>query len=128
MVEIEITGIMTEAEIEVEQGTALKAGDTLPVFKAQLLDNGEPYDLTDKTAELHMNEEGTDTSSKTVDGEQMTVNDATSGQVEYQWSSTETETQGDYNLEVVVIDDTSSNERTFPTNGFINVRIYDDLQ
>jgi hypothetical protein len=128
MAAIEFTTNMIEATIDVEQGTKLKAGDTLPVFKAQLLDNGDPYDLTDKTPELHMNEEGTDISSKTIDGVAMTVVDETAGEVEYQWDSSETETEGDYNLEVVVVDDTSSNERTFPTDGFVNVRIYEDLQ
>lgn len=128
MAEIEFTATMTEAEVDVEQGTALKAGDTLPVFRAQLLDNGSAYDLTGKTPQLHMNEEGTDLSSKTIDGADMTVVGAENGEVEYQWSSSETEQEGDYNIEIVVVDDSTSGERTFPTNGFVNARIYDDLQ
>lgn len=127
MIEIISTTGMTGATVDVEQGTKLKAGDTLPVFKAQLLNNGSAYDLTGKTPELHMNEEGTDLSSKTIDGVVMTVVDEVNGEVKYEWSSTETETEGDYNLEIVVVDG-SGGERTFPTDGFVNVRIFEDLQ
>ena len=128
MADIELTTSMTSATIDVEQGTRLKAGDTLPAFTAQLLDNGDPYDLTGKTPKLHMNEEGSDLSAKKIDGATMTVTDAANGMVEYEWSSTETDTEGDFNLEIVVTDDATNATRTFPTNGFVNVRVFEDLQ
>ena len=128
MADIELTTSMTSATVDVEQGTRLKAGDTLPAFTAQLLDNGDPYDLTGKTPELHMNEEGSDLSAKKIDGATMTVTDAANGMVEYEWSSTETDTEGDFNLEIVVTDDATNATRTFPTDGFVNVRVFEDLQ
>ena len=128
MADIELTTSMTSATIDVEQGTRLKAGDTLPALTAQLLDNGDPYDLTGKTPELHMNEEGSDLSSKKIDGATMTVTDAANGMVEYEWSSTETDTEGDFNLEIVVTDDATNATRTFPIDGFVNVRVFEDLQ
>jgi len=128
MAQIEFTTTMTQATVDVEQGTTLKAGDTLPVFEAQLLHNGDPYDLTGKTPELHMNEEGSDLSSKQIDGVAMTVVDEVDGQVKYEWSSAETDAEGNYDLEIVVVDDSTSQERTFPTDGFVGVRIYEDLQ
>ena len=126
MAQIELLPTMTDARINVHQGTTLKTGDTLPTFQGQLLDeNGDPYDVTGMTPEFYMHDSD---DNSVVSGASMNVLDETNGEVEYEWDSTDTSTAGLYNVEVVAVDDTTGSERTFPADGFVSVNINEDLQ
>jgi len=122
MPEINLTASAGSTEVTIEQGINLKSGDTLPVFKAQLIGaDGTEFDLTGKDAKLYVGQDGL------VTGESMTIVDETAGKVEYEWQSADTDGSGEYDAEIVVTDG-SGGERTFPTSGFITVTINDDLQ
>jgi len=126
MAQIELLSTMTDARIDVYQGTTLKTGDTLPTFQGQLLDeNGDSYDLTGMTPEFYMHDSD---DNSVVAGTSMNVLDTTNGEVEYEWDATDTSDAGIYNVEVVAVDDATGGERTFPADGFVSVDINEDLQ
>lgn len=126
MVEIELLATMSSARIDVYQGTELKTGDRLPTFQGQLLDrDGNPYDLTGKTPEFHMHDaDGNDI----VTGGTMNVLSEADGEVEYEWQAGDTDLAEEHDVEVVVVDDATGKERTFPASGYVTVDINEDLQ
>jgi hypothetical protein len=122
MVEINLTASAGSTEVTVKQGVNLKSGDTLPTFKAELIDaDGSAFDLTGMDVKFYVGQDGL------ISGESMTVVDETSGEVEYQWQETDTDGSGEYDAEIVVTNG-SGGERTFPTSGFVTITINDDLQ
>lgn len=104
----------------------MKAGDTAPVVRATLLDeNGDPVNLTGATVKFVM---ASTTTPRTVHIDEVAVlADAANGAVEYPWAVGDTALPaGEYvaEFEVVFAD---SRVQTFPTDGFVDVQIIDDL-
>lgn len=103
----------------------MKAGDTAPVVRATLLDElGDPVDLTGATVKFVM---ATSTLPRTVAVDSAaTLADPVSGVVEYAWAAGDTETPGAFlaEFEVVFAD---ARIQTFPTEGYVEVTIVDDL-
>ena len=104
----------------------MKAGDTAPVVRATLLDeNGDPVDLTGASVKFVM---ATTTTPKIVKVEaDCVLESAPAGVVAYEWAEGDTATAaGEYvaEFEVVFAD---AKVQTFPTDGYIDVTIVDDL-
>jgi len=92
----------------------IKRGDTSPSIQSILKDAaGVAIDLTGATVSLHMKAVGESTLK--ID-EAMTIVNATSGVVRYDWSSSDTNTAGTYYVEFEVTKADNSVE-TFPNNG-----------
>ena len=92
----------------------IKKGDTSPSIQSILKDSaGVAVDLSGATVRVHMKAVGASTLK--VD-EAMTVVNAASGIVRYDWSSSDTDTAGTYYVEFEVTKADNSVE-TFPNNG-----------
>lgn len=104
----------------------MKAGDTAPVVRATLLDeNGDPVNLTGATVKFVM---ASTTTPRTVHiDEAATLADAANGAVEYPWAEGDTAlAAGAYVAEFEVVF-ASGEVQTFPTDGYVDVQIIDDL-
>ena len=102
----------------------IKKGDTSPSIQSTLKDSaGVAVDLSGATVKIHMKAIGASTLK--VD-EAMTVVNATSGIVRYDWSSSDTDTSGTYYVEFEVTKADNSVE-TFPNNGNATVVITKSL-
>lgn len=101
---------------------AIKQGDRLPLLNATLVDSdGAAVNLTGASVRFLMrNEAGT-----VVVNQAATVVSAASGTVRYSWGATDTATAGVYNAEFEVTVD--SLKRTFPTQGYLRVTVWDDV-
>lgn len=101
----------------------LKRGDTAPQFRAQLLDDTTPVNLTTATAvRLRMRNH---TGDQTVSAS-MTVEAGTTGWVHRAWADYELAVEGTYKAEVEVTwaDGTI---QTFPRNSYVRVIVNADL-
>lgn len=119
---------------EVEQGDALKSGDTEPDLVVQLRkDSGTPYTLDNHAVRLFIKE---------VDGDELLVDDDLDGnvtienidnaRVSYSWQSGDTDKAATYlgEVEVEELDEQDApNGRiaTFPSEGYFKVRIQESL-
>lgn len=105
--------------VDVLRGSHIKAGDTLPAFRAKLLEEGDGFNLTDYDVTMKM---------KLAEGDGLTVNDTATadqenrGIVEYEWSADETNTAGTYEIQFVA-DDGAGNVISFPNSGFARLYI-----
>lgn len=102
----------------------MKAGDTAPAVRATLLDaDNEPVNLTGATVRFIMATKATprvvavDDAAELGDGP---------GKVVYQWVEGDTDTAGAYDVEFEVTF-TDSTVQTFPTEGYLDCTIEDDL-
>jgi len=96
-------------------------GDTLT---AQLKDEDGPIDLSG-ASEVRIIMRQAD-GQKTLDA-QMSLTNATNGEVEYQWSSGDPiETKGVYEAEFKIIDGLGETE-TVPNNGYVSIKIEEEL-
>jgi hypothetical protein len=111
----------------------IKRGDRLPVFQTTLLDRSQqpivvPTGGTSK-AELYMREATAATGSTPFLIADLLVadQDVNKGLVSYAWEEGDTDVDGDYFGEVKVTYDTGV-EQTYPTSGFITIKIWPDLE
>jgi len=108
----------------------LKRGDTSPALRAQLLDeDDEPIDLSSATVRFRMMRYDSDTVA--VDSGAV-VEDATSGEVSYQWKGGETDATGTYQGEFAVdknggTGDGFDADETVPNHEWITIKIEDSL-
>lgn len=103
----------------------IKRNDRRPRFRVALTANAAPVDLTGAVAVRFIMKAGT---TVKVSRLPMTVVTAASGIVEYVWGATDTDTSGDYNVEVEVDwGGTPAELQTFPSTGYFTVKINDDL-
>jgi hypothetical protein len=101
-----------------------KQHDTAPAIISQLTDSASvPVDLTGATVKFHMKAQGAGTLKINAAA---TVADASSGYVEYQPVTADTDTAGDYQAEWEVVY-SSGNKQTFPDPGYLTVTITADL-
>lgn len=104
-------------DIEILRGGEIKAGDTKPMLRLKLLEDGSAYNLDGHTAKVTIKRTGAD--SPVVDSS-IPIDDTDRGILTYEWSSGETDEAGTYEIEVVAT--SSSNEITFPNSG--HARLY----
>lgn len=103
----------------------MKRNDLRPYFRVQLKQNGEPADLTGAVAARFIMKEG---ATLKVDREAMVFVDEPTGVVEYHWALGDTDTTGDYNVEIEIDWGGAPPEyQTFPSTGYFTVSISDDL-
>jgi hypothetical protein len=59
----------------------------------------------------------------------MTITDASGGRVEYSWLSdgSDTDTSGSYEAEVEVVNEDTGRVTTFPSDGYREIRIIEDI-
>ena len=102
----------------------LKQGDLLPSIQAQLLDtSGVPVDLTGVLGVNFCFRRRNNTNVTTAAA---TIVDATNGVVQYDWVAGDTDTVGEYEAEWVVTF-ASGKEQTFPSEGFNEFEVTEDL-
>jgi len=100
----------------------IKEGDTGPDLLVTLIDeDGDVVDISDYTsckfrmADVYTNETKVDADA--------TVVDASNGSVKYVWTTSDTDTPGEYRGEFYV-DFDGTEKITFPNNGYISIMIY----
>lgn len=105
----------------------IKRGDTAPQLTATLKDRaGAAVDLTDATAVLFvMRRVAALTNSEPAISGAMTFQP--DGTVTYLWAPGDTDHAGMYLAEFVVTW-TSGREQTYPTNSYVTITVYDDLE
>lgn len=102
----------------------IKTNDTGPVLSVTLTDaNGNGIALAGASARFHMKAFGA--TSLKVD-EVATITDDVHGVVQYNWSSSDTDTAGTYYGEIEVTYGDATVE-TFPNNGYFTIIIKEDL-
>lgn len=111
------------------QSLVLKQGDQKPVVEVQLLQadgNGgtTPVDISGGDVKFYAVDPSTN--ELLINGENVTIVDATQGKIRYQWTSGDTDTSGFWKGEFVVT--FSDGDITFPNTGFIDVIINPDAQ
>lgn len=105
--------------VEVLRGGHIKNGDTLPPFRAKLLEAGDPFNLEGYDVTMKMSLAESD--SLTVDSS-ATVEQEERGIVTYSWTSSETSESGTYEIQFIA-DDGSGNVISFPNSGFATLYI-----
>ena len=103
----------------------IKQNDRRPRWRVQLTANGAPVNLTGATTAKFTMMAGTSGTPKVNKGD-MTIVDAATGVVEYPWAAADTDTSGEYNVEVEV-DWGGGETQTFPSVGYFTITIEDDL-
>ena len=102
----------------------VKQNDTSPSMLATLQDaNGNAVGVVGASVRFHMRAIGS--TNATVDAAAVIV-DAANGIVRYDWDAADTATVGSYQAEFEVTYADASVE-TFPNDGFIRVKITDDV-
>lgn len=103
----------------------MKAGDTAPAVRATLFDaNNNPVDLTGATVKFVM---ATKVAPRTVAVDAAAaLGIATAGEVVYEWVVGDTATAGSFDCEFEVTY-LSGEVQTFPTSGYLECTIVDDL-
>lgn len=102
----------------------IKQNDTRPYFAVTLkYEDGSVVDLTSATVRFIAKD--TSDSSVAIDAA-ATLTDAANGQVEYRFTTGDTDTAGKFNVEweVTFVDATV---QTFPTRGYDRLKIYGEL-
>lgn len=101
----------------------IKQNDTSPSLRATLIDgDGDAVNLTGASVRFHMR----DASGTTKVDAVASIITAASGIVQYSWAVGDTDTVGVFAAEFeVTYSDTSVG--TFPNNGYITVKIRDDI-
>lgn len=102
----------------------IKKNDSLPDLEVTLFDEDGRVDLTGATVQFHMQ----DSSGSLKINSAAVIDDATAGEVRYNWDSTagDTDTAGDFEGEFEV--DFGSNDiQTWPHDENIEIKIIDDV-
>lgn len=106
---------------------AIKRNDTLPTITVYVTDeNGDALDLTDCTSAQFLMYTDADPRVEKVNATASIVTPATLGAVEYGWAGADVDTSGEYLAEVVLVF-SDGGVLTSPTEGYVRVRIWDDL-
>lgn len=104
----------------------IKQGDRLPPVEAALQRaDGTAVTLAGATVKFLMRVRGT-VAPVVVDAAAVVV-DAGTGQVRYDWADGDTATVGDYDAEFEVTVTASGKKQTVPNNGYLRVKVRDDI-
>jgi hypothetical protein len=105
----------------------MRQGDTRPYLDCTLKDANGARDLTGETVRFVMKSSGdTIVINESSTGSQVTLVNTTGGQVRYAWSTSDTDTPGDF-LGDWEATDGSGDELTFPNVGHIEITITPEL-
>lgn len=107
----------------------MKKGDTLPIRELELQEENSsgdrvPIDLTGGSVSFYVYDN--QTGQLLIDGSSVTVTDASNGLIEYEWKDGDTQETGVHKGEFVI--EYADGELTVPNDGFIPVKITEDLQ
>lgn len=103
-------------DIDIIHGNRLKTGNTEPTFRAQLYEDGYPFNLDQfqpTTVTLKLRRSDADTNKVE---EEMVITDANRGLVSYQWVSSDTDEDGAYRMEIEATNGTKT--ITWPSTGY----------
>jgi hypothetical protein len=103
----------------------IKKNDRRPKWRVQLTANALPVNLTGNSG-VKFTMAATAVATPKVNKQAMTVVDATTGIVEYAWGVSDTDTAGDFLVEVEV-DWGGGETQSFPSKGYFAVTVEDDL-
>ena len=104
----------------------IKQNATKPPLRVTLKDSdGLPADVTGASVVFSMRVQPTGTTK--VDKQSVTVNDASAGDLQYDWTATNTNTADVYEGEFQVTYADSS-VQTFPNDGYILIDVKDDVE
>ena len=103
----------------------IKRNDDNPSLDVALQDDkGRPVNVTGATTVFHMRNAADDT-VKVSGGTTSTLN-ATRGEVRYSWSTSDTDTAGNFEGEFQVTF-SGGGVQTFPNDGYIDIIIFEDV-
>lgn len=102
----------------------MKQNDRLPSLSVTAVQSdGTAYDLTGATVVFNMR--AADTGTIKINRSAAVLVSGPNGQVRYDWNSSDLDTNGDYLAEFEAT--ISGRKLTIPTNGYIPVRVIDDI-
>ncbi len=103
----------------------LKKGDTLPVFRAELLDaDDNPVNINNSLITLHYTLRYP---GSTVNTRSMDIVNPVSGLVQYTFTTGDTLTPGLYTAEIVATFTGTSQEMTFPPGSNLLLQVTEDI-
>jgi len=107
----------------------MKKGDTLPIRELELQEedssgNRVPIDLTGSSIKFYVYDN--QTGQLLIDEGNVRITDSVNGLIEYEWQDGDTQETGVHKGEFVVT--YADGELTVPNDGFIPVKITEDLQ
>jgi len=103
----------------------IKRDDRLPVLAFQLTySSGDPIDISGATLKVLMRQVG-ETTNKIDTASNITITDGLLGKGEYAWAAGDTDTAGQYRLEVEAT--ISGKKLTSPNRNYLTVAITEDL-
>ena len=103
----------------------IKQNDDRPTLDVALQDDrGRPTDISSATVVFHMRNTADD--SVKINGSSVTILSATRGEVRYTFTTSNTDTAGNFQAEFQVTFSGGTIE-TFPNDGYIDVIITDDV-
>lgn len=109
-----------------------KKGDTADSYRVYLNDKNSAEDSSKDGVDISGYNDvkfymrNAVTGNKKIDGKTMNVRDASKGFVEYQWDSSDVDTTGVYEVEIVV--NFNDGDETFPSSGFKSLKITSDIE
>ena len=104
----------------------IKQNDTKPPLKVILRDSdGLPADVTGASVVFSMR--GQPAGTTKVDKQSVTINDASAGDLQYDWASANTNTADVYEGEFQVTY-ADTRVQTFPNDGYILIDVKDDVE
>ena len=103
----------------------IKRNDDQPTLDVALRDDkNRPVDVTGASVVFHMRNTADDTTK--ISGASVTVLAASKGEVRYSWTTTNTNTDGNFEAEFQVTF-SDGGVQTFPNDGYIDVIITEDV-
>ena len=103
----------------------IKRNDDQPTLDVALRDDkNRPVDVTGASVVFHMRNTADDTTK--ISGASVTVLAASKGEVRYSWTTTNTNTAGNFEAEFQV-SFSDGGVQTFPNDGYIDVIITEDV-
>jgi hypothetical protein len=103
----------------------IKRNDDQPTLDVALRDDkNRPVDVTGASVVFHMRNTADDTTK--ISGASVTVLAASKGEVRYPWTTTNTNTAGNFEAEFQVTF-SDGGVQTFPNDGYIDVIITEDV-
>ena len=103
----------------------IKQYNLLPLLQVTLQDDdGTAIDLTGTTQKIYISDKK---GNFILNGGVMTEVDYEAGQIRYTWVDGDTDLEGVYHAEVVVTYTASSKTLSFPTSGYLCIRILQSL-
>jgi hypothetical protein len=97
----------------------LHINDTMPYYYATIWDSNGPYDLSGCTVLTYLKDS---TGHLVINGSPASVTNATSGEIQYQWANSDTNTVGAYTIQFKITNGTGK-VFTVPTGPYAKIII-----